>query len=86
VTVYLAPGFFTPCLDEKPLRLWHSELCPSLHRTLLLLQTYGPLAGCPEVDDFRHMNYRRYPDASKWIGTDPLIWLNYADTVALDHY
>lgn len=86
MTVDLTPGFLTPRLDEKPLRLGRSELGPTLHRTLLLLQSHGTLSGRPQVDDFRHLNDRWYLDASKWIGTDPLISFNYADTVALDHY
>jgi hypothetical protein len=86
VAVDLTPGFLTPRFDEKSLRLGHPELRPTLGRPLLLLQSCGPLPGCPEVDDFRHMNGRRYLDACVWIGTDPLIRVNYADTVALDHY
>jgi hypothetical protein len=86
VTVDLAPGFLTPRFMEKSLRLGHTELRPSFGRPLLLLQSCGPLSGCPKVDHFRHVNGRRYLDACLWIGTDPLIRVNYADTVALDHY
>jgi len=86
VTVNVTPGFLTLRLDEKPLHLRPSELCPAFRRPLLLLQTCGAFPSQPKVDDFRHVNERWYLDACVWIGTDPLIELNYADTVALDHY
>ena len=85
MTVDLTPGFLTLRFDEKPLRLGPSELGPAFRRPLLLLQSGGALAGQPKVDNFRHVNERRYLDACVWVGTDPLIELNYADTVALDH-
>jgi len=84
VAVDLTPGLFTLRFDEKPLRLGPSELCPAFRRPLLLLQSCGALPGQPKVDNFRHVNERRYLDCV-WVGTDPLIELNYADTVALDH-
>jgi len=86
VTVDLTPGFLTPRLDEKPLSLGTSELGPAFCRPLLLLQSCGTLPGSPQVDHFRHLNERRYLDACVWVGTDPLIDFNYADTVALDHF
>jgi hypothetical protein len=85
VTVDLTPGFLTPRLDEKLLSLGPTELCPAFCRPLLLLQSCSTLPSSPEVDQFRHVNERRYLDACVWVGTDPLIELNYADTVALDH-
>jgi hypothetical protein len=85
VAVDLTPGFFTLRFDEKPFRLGPSEFGPSFRRPLLLLQTCGALPSQPKVDNFRHANERRYLDACVWVGTDPLIELNYADTVALDH-
>ena len=81
----LTPGFLPPRLDEKLLSLRPSELCPALDRTLLILQSCGSLPGGPKVDYFRHLNDRWYPDACSWVGTDPLIKVNYADTVTLDH-
>jgi hypothetical protein len=86
VTVDLTPGFLTLRLDDKPLSLGPTELRPAFYRPLLLLQSCGTLPGSPEVDNFRHLNERRYLDAFVWVGTDPLIELNYADTVTLDHY
>jgi hypothetical protein len=86
VIVDLAPGFLPPRFDEKPLSLRPSELRSVLGRTLLILQSCGSLPGSPKVDYFRHMNDRWYPDACAWVGTDPLIKFNYADTVTLDHY
>jgi hypothetical protein len=86
VTVDPTPGFLTPRLDEKPLSLGPTELRPAFYRPLLLLQSCGTLPSSPEVDNFRHLNERRYLDACVWVGTDPLIELNYADTVTLDHY
>jgi hypothetical protein len=86
VTVDLALGFLTPRPDEKPLSLGPAKLRPAFCRPLLLLQSRGTLPGSPEVDDFRHVNEIRYLDACVRVGTDPLIELNYADTVTLDHY
>jgi len=86
VTVDLTKGFLTPCLDEKPLNLGPTELRPAFRRPLLLLQTCGALPSQPKVDNFRHANEGRCLDACVWVGTDPLIELNYADTVTLDHY
>ena len=85
MTVDHTPGFLTLRFDEKPLRLGPSELCPTFRRPLLLPQTCGAFPSQPKVDNFRHLNERRYLDACVWVGTDPLIELNYADTVALDH-
>jgi hypothetical protein len=85
VTVDLTPGFLTPRFDEQAFSLGPSELRPAFCRPLLLLQSSGTLPGNPEVDNFRHANERRYLDACVRVGTDPLIELNYADTVALDH-
>jgi len=86
VTVDLTLGFLTQRPGEKPLSLGPTELRPALCCPLLLLQSCGTLPGSPEIDDFRHVNERRYLDACVWVGTDPLIELNYADTVTLDHY
>jgi hypothetical protein len=85
VVVDLAPGLLPPRFDEQLLSLGTSELCPALGRTLLILQSCGSLPGGPEVDYFRHLNDRWYPDACVWVGTDPLIKVNYADTVTMDH-
>jgi hypothetical protein len=85
VIVDLAPGFLPPRFDEKPLCLRPSEFRPVLGCTLLILQSCGSLPGGPKVDYFRHLNDRWYPDACAWVGTDPLIKVNYADTVTLDH-
>jgi hypothetical protein len=86
VTVDVTPGFLTLRLDEQPFRLGPTEFRPAFCRPLLLLQTCGAFPSQPKVDDFRHVNERRYQDACVWVGTDPLIVLNYADTVALDHH
>ncbi len=86
MTIDVTPGFLTLRFDEKPLRLGPSKLGPAFRRPLLLLQTCGAFPGQPKVSDFRHVNERWYLDACAWVGTDPLIELNYADTVALDHY
>jgi hypothetical protein len=85
VTVDLTPGFLTLRLDEEPLSLGPTKLRPAFRRPLLLLQTCGAFPGKPKVDDFRHANEKRCLDVCVWVGTDPLIELNYADTVALDH-
>jgi hypothetical protein len=86
VTVDLTPGFLTPRLDEKSLTLGPTELRPTLCRPLLLLQSCGTLSGSPQVDNFRHFERKTVTGAFVWVGTDPLIELNYADTVALDHW
>jgi hypothetical protein len=85
VTFDLAPGLVGPGFDEKPFSLRHPKRRPTLGCTLLFLLTRGTLTGDPKVNNFRHLNDRRCPDASVWVGTDPLIKANYADTVALDH-
>ncbi len=86
MTVDLTPGFLTLRFDEKPLGLGPTELRPAFRRPLLVLQTSGALPGSPKVENFRHVNERRYLDACVWVGTDPLIEFNYADTVTMDHY
>jgi len=85
VTFDRAPGLVAPCFDEKPLSLRHPKLRSTFGRALLALQPCGTLTGGPKIDNFRHVDDRWCPDASAWIGTDPLIEINYADTVALDH-
>jgi hypothetical protein len=85
VTFEFTPSFFTLRLDDEPFRLRDSKLCPTLGRALPILQTCGSLSGDPEVDDFRHVNERRYPDMPGGSGLTPLIKVNYADTVTLDH-
>jgi hypothetical protein len=85
VIVDRTPGFLPPRFDEKLLSLRPSELRSALGRTLLILQSCGSLSGGPKVDYFRHLNDQWYPDACAWVGTDPLIKVNYADTVTLDH-
>ncbi len=85
MTVDLTPGFLTPRFDDKSLSLGPTELRPAFCRPLLLLQSCGTLPGSPKVNNFRHVNERRFLDACAWVGNDPLIELNYADTVALDH-
>ena len=78
-------GFIAPRLDEQTFSLGHPVLSPTFPRMLLSLQTCNSLTDGPEVDDFRHMNKRRYPDACV-VGTDlTLITVKYAHTVALDH-
>jgi hypothetical protein len=81
-----APILFGSGFGESTLSLGHPELHPTFRRTLLILQSHGALTGGPEVDHFRHVNGRWYPDACEWVGTDPLIGLNYADTVTVDHW
>jgi len=85
VTFDPAPGLVGPGFNEKPFGLRHPKLRPTFGCTLLFLQAGGALTGGPKVNNFRHVNDRRCPDASVWVGTDPLIEVNYADTVALDH-
>jgi hypothetical protein len=86
VTFDVPLGLFAPRLGEKALNLGYPELRPTLGRALLILQSYGPFAGDPQVDNFRHLNGQRYPDACWGIGTDPPIRVNYADTVTVDHW
>ena len=78
-------GFIAPRLDEQTFSLGHPEVRPAFGGTLLSLQTCSSFPGGPQVDDFRHMNKRRYLDAC--VGRDcyTLITVKYADTVALDH-
>jgi hypothetical protein len=59
VTVDVLPGFLTLRLDEKSLSLRDAILRPTLGRTLPIQQTCSPLAGSPEVDDFRHVELQR---------------------------
>jgi len=86
VAIDLAPILFGSSFGESTLSLGHAELHPTFRRTLLILQSRGALTGGPKIDYFRHVNGRWYPDARVWVGTDPLIGLNYADTVTVDHW
>jgi hypothetical protein len=86
VVIDPAPILFGSGFGEKALSLGHPELHPTFRRTLLILQSHGALTGGPKVDHFRHVNGRWYPDACVWVGTDPLIGFNYADTVTVDHW
>jgi len=63
VTVDLTLGFLTLRFDEKPFPFGPAELRPAFRRPLPILQTCGALPGNPKVDDFRHVNERRYQDA-----------------------
>jgi len=63
VNVEVPRGFIAPRLDEQTFSLGHPEVRPAFGCTLLSLQTCSSFPGGPQVDDFRHMNKRRYPDA-----------------------
>jgi hypothetical protein len=85
VNVEVPLGFIAPRLDEQTLSLGHPVMSPTFRCMLLSLQACNSFTGGPKVDDFRHVNKRRYPDTT-WVGTDSsLITVKYADTVALDH-
>jgi hypothetical protein len=58
VTVDVLPGFFALRLGEMSVSLWDAILRPPFGRTLPIQQTRSPLAGSPQVDDFRHLNER----------------------------
>jgi hypothetical protein len=59
MTVNVLPGFLALRLGEKSVSLWDAILRPTLGRTLPIQQTCSPLAGSPQVDDFRHLNERQ---------------------------
>jgi hypothetical protein len=63
VTVEVPLGFFGPRFHLCTFNLGRTELGPPFGRALLVVPSRNPLPNSPEVDDFRHVNVRRYPDA-----------------------
>jgi hypothetical protein len=62
VNVEVPLGFIAPRLDEQTLSLGGPVASPTLRRMLLSLLACNSFTDGPQVDDFRHMNKRRYPD------------------------
>lgn len=82
--VEIPSGFVIPALDEATFSLGHSVTSPALGRVLPILQSRDTFTDGPQVDHLRHVNFDGTQMYGR-IGTTPLIKLNYADTVALDH-
>ncbi|HUI94877.1 MAG TPA: hypothetical protein VLX44_03925 [Xanthobacteraceae bacterium] len=82
--VEIPAGFLIPRFSEETVSLGRAVKSPALGRTLPIPQARGTFTDTPQVDHLPHVNVDGI-QMYGWIGTTPLIKVNYADTVTLDH-